>query len=327
MAAADVSAALAGISAVLGDGTAVLVVDNCEQLLANLPSIAEEVMGACPHVRILATSREGLGISGELVYTVAPLSSHAAVALFEQRIEGIAIDRDDAPTAIAQICERLDRLPLALELAAARARHLRLTEILERLSDRFALLRTGPRSAPEHQRDLRAVADWSYDLLDDRERVVFERLSVFADGATLEAARSVCAAHGIAPAEIDDLLDRLIDKSLIVADHTGAQTRYRMLQTLRDYAADRLHLRGERDAALRAHALWIRELAERVRFGARTTGALVAAVQDEDVAVRDATRLGRLGAAVAGVGSRRAASQRVPLRSARVGRRFQHHGP
>ena len=284
---ADPRAALGAVATVLGDRAAVLVLDNCEHLLSSITPAVEELLGRCGQIRVLATSREALGIPTEVLFDVGPLTPSAAVELFEARVTGV-VDHDGPADAILQICERLDRLPLALELAAARTRHLRLAEILERLTDRFDLLREGSRTAPEHQRNLRAVAEWSYDLLDEPEQVVFERLSVFADGATLDAATSVCAAHGVAADDVERLLGRLIDKSLIVADRSGAGTRFRMLQTLADYASERLDARHDRDAALRAHAMWVRGLAGTVQFGTRVSGAAVAIVQDEDVAIRDA---------------------------------------
>jgi predicted ATPase len=273
---------------VLGDRAAVLVLDNCEHLLSSVTPAIEELLGRCGQIRVVATSREGLGLPTEVLFDVGPLAPSAAVELFEARVTGVVVHDADFEDAIEQICERLDRLPLALELAAARTRHLRLAEILERLTDRFDLLREGSRTAPAHQRNLHAVAEWSYELLDEPERVVFERLSVFADGATLDAARSVCAAHGVAADDVERLLSRLIDKSLIVADRSGAGTRFRMLQTLADYASERLDVRHDRDAALRAHAMWVCDLAGTVHFGTRVSGATVAAVQDEDVAIRDA---------------------------------------
>ena len=287
---ADAHAALDSVTTVLANRDAVLVLDNCEHLLDVLAPPVAELLGRCGALRILATSREGFGIAAEAIYPVSPLSTSAAVALFEARLTGDVGDSAGAADAIVQICERLDRLPLALELAAARTRHLRLPEILERLRDRFDLLHDGPRNAPIHQRNLRAVAGWSYDLLDESERVVFERLSAFADGATQAAARDVCAAHGVAGPDVERLLERLVDKSLVIADRAGPETRFRMLQTLGDFARERLDARGDRGLALRAHAMWVRALAASVRFGCSIAGATVAAIQDEDVAIQDAIR-------------------------------------
>jgi predicted ATPase/DNA-binding SARP family transcriptional activator len=285
---ADVAAGLVELATVLGDGVAVLVFDNCEQLRGSIESIVAELLGRCGGIRVVATSRAALDVRGEVLFAVLPLELTAAMTLFEERVEGLGADVSGATAAIARICERLDRLPLALELAAARVRHLSLDDILERLTDRFEVLRDHSGAAPTHQSDLRAVADWSYDLLDDDERVVFERLSVFAGGATLAAGRTVCAGNGVDPDDVEPLLARLVDRSLIYLDRTGAQTRYRMLQTLYDYAGERLAERGDVDDARLAHARWVRGLALTVEFGARTTGATIAVVQDENVAVRDA---------------------------------------
>jgi predicted ATPase/DNA-binding SARP family transcriptional activator len=279
---------LAELAAVLGDGVAVLVLDNCEQLIGSIEPIVQELLGRCGGIHVVTTSRTALDVRGEVLFAVLPLELTAAMTLFEERIEGLGAEVGEARAAIARICERVDRLPLALELAAARVRHLSLDEILERLTDRFELLRDRSGAAPSHQSDLRAVADWSYDLLDGDERVVFERLSVFAAGATLAAATTVCAGNGVDPDDVELVLARLVDKSLVYLDRSGTQTRYRMLQTLYEYAGDRLAERGDEDEARLAHARWVRGLALAVEFGAKTSGATIAAVQDEHVAVRDA---------------------------------------
>ena len=177
----------------IGDADTVLVLDNCEHLLSTVDPLVEELLGRCPNLRLVATSREGLAVCGELLYTVGPLVTSGRISLFEQRIAGLVADGDVGTDVIAEICERLDRLPLGIELAAGRARHMRLGEVLERLTDRFDLLRDDTRVSRPHQRDLQAVADWSYDLLDQPERIVFERLSVFSAGATLAGARAVCS--------------------------------------------------------------------------------------------------------------------------------------
>ena len=287
---ADASTALASVTTALANRDAVLVLDNCEHLLGAIASTVEELLSRCSSVRILATSREGLGITAEVVCPVGPLAAAAAVELFEARLTGAIESTPTSAEEIEQICARLDRLPLALELAAARTRHLRLADILARLTDRFELLRDGSRTAPEHQQNLRAVAAWSYGLLDAAECVVFERLSIFADGATQAAASAVCGAHGVAAVDVERLLERLIDKSLVIADRSGRETRFRMLQTLADYARERLDARSDRDDASRAHALWVRGLAGSVRFGAPVGGSTVAMIQEEDVAIQDAIR-------------------------------------
>jgi predicted ATPase/DNA-binding SARP family transcriptional activator len=286
---ADPATGVAAIAVILAERDAVLVVDNCEHLLDATRSVVGELLGRCRNLRVVTTSRERLDVAAEHLVDVDPLAPDDAVSLFESRITG-PVDGAASAEAIREICERLDRLPLALELAAARTRYFQLDEIRSRLSDRFALLHEPLGSATAHQRNLRTVADWSYELLDEPERIVFERLSVFADGAPLSAAVAVCAHPTVAPADVERLLYRLVDKSLIVADRSGHGTRYRMLQTLADYAAERLGARGEADDARRSHAMWVRDLAGTVAFGQEIDGATVAAVQDEDASIRDAIR-------------------------------------
>jgi predicted ATPase/DNA-binding SARP family transcriptional activator len=284
----DPAAALDAVATVLADRSAVLAFDNCEHLLESVVPIVEELLGRCGDLRVVATSRQGLAVPAERIFALAPLRSSAAVELFEARIAGSVNEETASLDAIVEICEQLDRLPLALELAAARTRHLRLDEIRDRLSNRFEFLREGHRTMQAHHRNLRAVADWSYELLDEQERIVFERLSVFADGATAAAASSVCAQHDVAATDVEHLLHRLVDKSLVVADGSGGQTRFRMLQTLADYASEQLDARADRSSTLHTHALWVRGLARTVEFGSEISGAAVAAVQEEDVAIRDA---------------------------------------
>ena len=286
-AASDPSAALESICTILADRSAVLALDNCEHVLDAVVPAVEELLARCGQLRIVATSRQGLDVPAESRFPVAPLQPSPAVELFKSRTAD-AFDDPDSATAILEICERLDRLPLALELAAARTRHLSLDEIRERLADRFELLGDGSRTAHIHQRNLRGVAEWSYELLDETERIVFERMSVFADGVPVEAARQVCVLPGAAGSDVEAVLHRLVDKSLVVADRSGARTRFRMLQTLADYASERLDEHGERDATMRAHARWVLALSRSVEFGTATDGPLVAAVQDELIAIRDA---------------------------------------
>jgi predicted ATPase/DNA-binding SARP family transcriptional activator len=290
-AAAGLAGELDALAAVLHDRDAVIVFDNCEHLVADVAPIVQDLLEGCSGLRALATSREGLDIPGEVLFPVPVLDPAAAVALFAERVESAGVDAGGSgPALMAEICARLDGLPLALELAAARSRHLGLGEILARLDDRFELLAGGARTAQARQRSLRAVADWSYDLLDEAERRVFERLSVFRDGATSAAARAVCAdPDGAASATVDGLLGRLADKSLVVVDRTRGVTRHRMLQTLHDYAADRLAERGETGHVDRRHAAWVLDLADSVAFGrGGVDGPAVAAVQDEDEAIRQA---------------------------------------
>jgi non-specific serine/threonine protein kinase len=269
------------------DRRMLLVLDNCEHLTQACAEIARRILEAAPHVTILATSRERLGIAGERTYPLAPfpapsptqqlapeaILSFAAVRLFEERARAarpdFAIDGHSA-SAVAEICHRLDRIPLALELAAARVKAMPVQKIAERLSDRFKLLSVGDRTALPRQQTLRALIDWSYDLLTDGEKKLFARLSVFTGGFTLEAAEKVVGAGDIAEAEVLEILTQLVEKSLVVLD--VERDRYSMLETVRQYAADRLGEAGEaakiRDAHL-DYSLALSEEASREFTGPR----------------------------------------------------------
>jgi len=248
-----------------------LVVDNCEHLVDACARLAEAILRSCPHVQVLATSRAALAIGGETTWRIPSLgladpdhlpplealTQYAAVRLFIERAvaaqSNFAVNNQNAP-AVAQICHRLDGIPLAIELAAARVRVLSPDQIATRLDDRFQLLTGGSRTALPRQQTLRALVDWSHDLLSDKEKALFRRLSVFAGGWTLEAAEAVCAGDPIDRYEILDLLTALIDKSLIVAeDQESGQVRYRLLETLRQYARDRLAASAELETYEEAH--------------------------------------------------------------------------
>lgn len=234
-----------------------LVLDNCEHLLDACADLADTILRQCPKVLILASSREALGIAGETTYRVPSLSSpdpkkthtveslgqFEAVRLFIERAEqvqtGFLVTNENAP-AVASICARLDGIPLALELAAARVRNMSVQEVNQRLDQRFRLLTGGSRTALPRQQTLRSLIDWSFDLLNDPEKALLRRLSVFAGGWDLEGAEKACAIDPIEEFEVLDLLDSLADKSLIVAEVSGEKTRYRMLETVRQYARDRL---------------------------------------------------------------------------------------
>jgi predicted ATPase/DNA-binding SARP family transcriptional activator len=243
----------------------VLLVDNCEHVVDDVANLAETLLARCPDLRVLATSRETLGVPGEFLFVVPPLPLDRAVELFLDRMSAGGAQppaRDGWREMVVEICRRLDGLPLAVELAAARARHLDLNEMVDRLDQRFELLVEGPRTAQPRQRTLRAVVDWSYDLLEADEQRVFERLSIFTGGATLAAARAVCADGDVDPAAVESVLGRLVDKSLVTIDRTPAGARFTMLQTLADYAADRLDERGERAVVARRHAGWARDVSD-----------------------------------------------------------------
>ncbi|MGD9986060.1 BTAD domain-containing putative transcriptional regulator [Pseudonocardia sp.] len=254
--------------AALGDRDVVLVLDNCEHLVDDVAALTQRMLEAAPRLRVLATSREPLAVPGEVLHPVEPLAAAAAVRLFADRAAAVApgfvLDATTEPV-VAEICTRLDGQPLPLELAAARLRTLSLTEIAARLDDRFRLLTSGARTAlPRHQ-TLRAVVDWSWDLLAEPERTLLRRMGVFAGGATAATVEQVCTGgDGPAPADAFDLLAALVDKSLVVAVPSGGPepTRYRLLETIRDYAAERLDEAGEADAVVAAHAAWVVDLAE-----------------------------------------------------------------
>ena len=247
----------------LRDRTTLLVLDNFEQVMPAAPHVARLVSDA-PTLTVMTTSREPLGIAGEREFPVAPMGADA-VALFVERARAIdpAFDvSGEAGDAIAEICRRLDGLPLAVELAAARVRTLGVEEILERLDRRLPLLTGGARDAPARQRTLRAAIEWGHDLLDEPERVLFRRLSVFAGGWTLEAAQEVADLEAD-PGETLDLLAALVQKSLVRRIAGGPQGRFGMYETLREFAAERLDEAGEGGSLRERHLAWVVALTER----------------------------------------------------------------
>uniref|UniRef100_UPI00211D4F1D ATP-binding protein n=1 Tax=Streptomyces sp. rh34 TaxID=2034272 RepID=UPI00211D4F1D len=259
-----------------------LLLDNCEHVIGAAAALADRLLTHCPQLTVLATSREPLGVPGEFVRPVDPLPDPMALRLLAERgaaaRPGFRTDADGATAAAcAEICRRLDGLPLAIELAAARLRMLTPRQIADRLDDRFRLLTNGSRTVLPRQQTLRAVVDWSWDLLDAAERAVLRRLSVFAGGCSLAAAEEVCALPapdgGVAVDSLDvaALLGSLVDKSLVVAAPGDDEMRYRLLETVGEYAADRLDEAGERDAVERRHLVHYRELARIT--GPRVRGA------------------------------------------------------
>ncbi len=247
----------------LADRTALVILDNCEHVIDGAARLAVDLLQSAPWVRLLATSREALRVPGEAVWVVPPLDTDDAVALFADRARSAtaAFDPTDAErSALADLCTRLDGMPLAIELTAARSNAFSVTQLSERIDDRFRLLTGGARTALPRQQTLRAVTDWSYDLLFDHERRVFERLSVFAGGCTLEAAEWVCADDQLSNADVGSIVGRLVDKSLLVTDGSG---RYRLLQTLAQYGRERLVARDDNEAVRDRHAEYYRVLAER----------------------------------------------------------------
>jgi predicted ATPase len=250
----------------LAGGRLLLVLDSCEHLIESVAGLCEDLLAASPNLTILATSGEALGVPGEATWPVAPLPTGSeAVRLFNDRARMRRPDSilgDDDNMAVREICERLDGLPLAIELAAARTSVMSPREIVARLGDRFALLASGRRSRDLRHRTLRSAIDWSHDLLTPRERVVFARLAVFVGGFDLEAAETVCAGEGVARSEVAETVWRLVDKSLVIVrqGHEG-HTRHFMLETLREYGLERLASLDEAATRMR-HAAHFLALAE-----------------------------------------------------------------
>ena len=242
-----------------------LVLDNCEHVIEAAAHLAEHLLATAPGVALLATSREPLAIAGETLFPLPPLALPAegadprtapAVALFADRAAavrpGFTVGDD-----VVRVCRELDGIPLAIELAAARLRSLTPGRLAERIGDRFGLLDHGSRTALPRHRTLRAVVDWSWELLNEDERSVLRRLSVFYGGATAEAVARVCD-HG----DPVDLLAGLVDKSLLILADDAAGVRYRLLETVREYAAERLEQAGEAEAVRAAHTAYFLEFAE-----------------------------------------------------------------
>ncbi len=256
LAVSDRHSATALIATYLRQRKALLILDNCEHLLDPVAHAATAILAACPHVTILATSREAIRIVGEQSYAVPSLAEQGAVRLFLERaaaaIDGFRPAEADLPVVV-EICRRLDGVALAIELAVPRLRMLSLAELLARLDDRFQLLTGGNRLVlPRHQ-TLRALIDWSYDLLDSAERTLLERLAIFAGGFALDGAAAV---YGGAEHAVFDLLASLVDKSLVIAEIGQGPARYRLLETTRAYAAERLNAAGDTETA-RRHAAYI----------------------------------------------------------------------
>lgn len=263
----DIRDRLAGF---LGTRHMLLVVDNCEHVVDAVATLIEDLLARCGQITVMTTSREALAIIDELQVAVGPLETapedtapsdvrnFPAVQLFVERAlarrPGLVLD-DDAWLAIARVCRELDGIPLAVELAAARVASLSPTEIAERLADRFALLTTGPRTAEVRQRTLRATVDWSFALLTEEEKTVLLRLAVFRGGWTLEAAEAVVPDEVIGKADVVDMIGRLVEQSLIVVE-AGGTSRYRMLETVREYAAEQLGGSADREVIANRHAAY-----------------------------------------------------------------------
>lgn len=239
-----------------------LIMDNCEHLISSCATITGQLLGTCPGLKIMATSRESMGVAGEQTFHVPSMQlpkdgddsdieefwQAESMQLFKDRVLSVVPDftpNASQTKAVAKICTRLDGIPLAIELAAARARVMPLEEISSRLSDRFRLLTGGSRSAMPRQQTLEALIDWSYDLLTEKEKILLRRLSIFMGGWILEEAEIICSNSILSREEIMDILTRLVDKSLISADTKARETRYGMLETIRQYARNKLIQSGE----------------------------------------------------------------------------------
>ncbi len=241
----------------IADRQMLLVLDNCEHLLDATAAFVVEVLGSCPGVTVFATSREPIGMTGEAIWRVSSLSiADEAVELFTDRARLVSPDfavTDDNAATVAEICQRLDGMPLAIELAAARVRALSLSDILTGLQDRFRMLTGGVRTSVRRQQTLRASVDWSHALLTEVDRVLFRRLAVFQGGFDLDAAQAVVTDQHLQRHQVFDEVALLVDKSLVVCENTSGPTRYRLLETVRQYALEKLGESGEADAVRARH--------------------------------------------------------------------------
>ena len=281
--------------ATLADRELLLILDNCEHLVAECARLVTSLLRGVPRLRVLATSREALTVPGEVVWPVPTLPMTTAMQLFEERARAVApafrVD-DSNREAVSEVCRRLDGLPLAIELAAARISALSPTQIAARLDDCFRLLGGTRRAALPHQQTLRATIEWSYALLPPSERVLLDRLSVFAGGCTLAAAEAVCADDDLPAADVLAHLCALVDRSLVISDSSSAETRYRLLETVRQYGAEQLEATGNADAVRRRHVEYFVRVAEASaaeRFGAKRDW-IAAGLQPEIDNVRVALR-------------------------------------
>ena len=251
-----------------------LIIDNCEHLIDEVRKVSAAILQGCPDVHILTTSRERLNIAGEEVYRVPSLPVPSAMQLFRDRAASadkrFALTEENEPY-VAEVCRQLDGIPLAIELAAARVKVLSPQQLAQKLDERFRVLTGGDRSALPRQQTMRALIDWSYDLLADDERAIFRRLSIFAGGFTLETASAVCSDERIDELSVLDLLSSLVDKSLVQAEPAGGGMRYRLLESTRQYAHEKLREGDEETTTARAHAVAFVALAELLDLDYQTT--------------------------------------------------------
>ncbi len=247
----------------LRDQQCLLLLDNFEQVAGAAPLVAE-LLSACPRLKVLVTSRSPLHLRGEYELPVEPLEQEAAVTLFLERVQAARPDLDSGSATLqtaAAICERLDRLPLALELAAARVKVLSLPALLERLKSRLPLLTGGALDLPQRQRTMRDAVAWSYELLSPAEQRLFRRLAIFAGGWTLEAAEAICAESEESPSVLEELT-ALVNQSLLRSERLTEKPRFTMLEVIREYAQEQLQIHGEAEALYRRHAAYYLRLAE-----------------------------------------------------------------
>jgi predicted ATPase/class 3 adenylate cyclase len=282
-----------------------LILDSCEHVLEAAAAVADAVHRHCPNVRMLATSRQALGVGGEKVLRLASLAvpesavqldpaaalRFGAVALFADRAS--LVDQsfrlgDDNAFIVSDICRRLDGIPLAIELAAARVKVMSIPNLAQRLNERFKILTGGSRTALPRQKTLSALFDWSYDLLSPKERELFERIAIFAGSFTVDAASLVCSGDGVEKDEVLDVVDSLADKSLVAVDTRGKQERFRMLESTREYALAKLSANGERDRIARKHAGYFHDIALSAEksFGAAPLSEWLAVLEPEVENVR-----------------------------------------
>jgi predicted ATPase/DNA-binding SARP family transcriptional activator len=276
------------LAEMIGERDLLILLDNCEHVIATAAEVAEDLLRRCPGLRLLATSREGLRVGGETIWPVPPLATDDAVQLFIERARAAGAPlalSSDVLAVISDICVRLDGLPLAIELAAARTRAFPIQQISSRLNDRFRLLTGGSRTALPRQQTLRAVVDWSYELLFDDEQRVFERLSVFPGGCDLATAEAVCADESLDAADLGDIIQTLVDKSLVIAVPRGDALRFTQLQTLAQYGREKLAERGDAERirdAMAAHYFRLCARSAASYVGDDQRAWLVAVDQEQD---------------------------------------------
>ena len=266
--------AIDSVIAALETRRSLLVLDGCEHVVAAAAEVVQAIAGGCPSVRVLATSRQGLGLREEKLIAVPPLETAAGVELFNERATAAArgFDPDASRDDVEEICRRLDGVPLAIELAAARTKTLAPADLVERLDDRLRLLTGGPRSGVERHRTLRAAVQWSYDLLTPREQLLFDRLSVFAGSFDLAAAEAVVADAELDVAEVVSLLDDLVERSMVIVEPGPLGRRFQLLETRRLFAAEHLRARGDADEFASRHAQWCGRRVEAVQQMLATAG-------------------------------------------------------